>query len=63
MVLNYITLVPLILFAGYFIYMELRQLFKTGISYFASFWNYLDFLPPILLYIFVIFELRGDFDL
>ena len=63
MVVNYVIMVPLLIFAGYFIFMELRQLFKSGLSYFTSFWNYLDFLPPILLYVFVILELNGEFDL
>lgn len=51
------------LFALYFIYMELKQLMRTGVDYFTSFWNYLDIVPPILLIIFVILELNGEFDL
>ena len=63
MVFNYITMVPLLLFACYFIYMEMKQLWKSGIEYLYSFWNYLDIVPPILLIIFVILELNGYFDL
>lgn len=63
MTFNYILLVPLLVFAWYFIFMELKQLWKSGFDYFLSFWNYLDIVPPLLLNIFIILELNGKFDL
>lgn len=36
---------------SYFLYNELKQVAGAGISYFSEFWNYLDFLPPVLFWV------------
>ena len=38
-------------FSLYFLQNEMRQLVSSGWEYFASFWNYIDFFPPILIII------------
>ncbi len=43
----------LVLFALYLLGIESYQLYKSGLGYFTSFWNYLDFCPPIMICIFV----------
>jgi hypothetical protein len=42
--------------------MEIKQFSKSGLDYLLSGWNYLDFLPPMILIAFFIIELVGGFD-
>jgi len=51
--LNIIFEMLLALFSIYFLYGESMQLANGGIMYFASFWNYLDILPPLLMLILI----------
>jgi len=45
----------LIAISGYFLVIETYQLSNAGLSYFSSFWNYLDCIPPIMLVLFIAF--------
>lgn len=62
LILYYICLGPLTGFALYFIFLEMKQLAKTGLPYLTSFWNYLDLIPPLLLLVFIPLALLGEFD-
>lgn len=59
---NYIFQGVLVFFSLYFLQNEASQFYEEGLSYLASFWNFLDITPPILLLIFVPLELIGFFD-
>ena len=61
-VFNRICQGMLFIWSCYFLYSESKQLKKEGINYLASPWNYLDFVPSILMIAFIIFELLGEFD-
>lgn len=61
-VVDYVFMTPLALFSVYFIGMETKQLFKEGPSYLLSIWNYLDFIPPIIMLVFIPLALNGYFD-
>jgi len=43
--------VLLLIFATYFLSNEARQFIGSPAEYFTSFWNYLDILPPIGIYV------------
>jgi hypothetical protein len=60
--IRYVGRVLLIIFAGYLLANEIRQLFKQGIEYFISVWNYLDMVPPIMTILFIVLEITGFFD-
>jgi hypothetical protein len=47
----------------YFLAREFYQIGKKGIfSYLGDVWNYFDFIPPILILIFLPLALIGTFD-
>jgi hypothetical protein len=35
---------------------------KNGLGYFTEVWNYLDILPPVMIYIFLFMDLEGYFE-
>ena len=37
-------------------------MFNKGFSYFADVWNYFDFIPPLLLLVFLPLGYFGTFD-
>lgn len=43
----------IILMSLYFLGIEVYQVTNAGLSYFSSFWNYLDIVPPVLIITFV----------
>jgi hypothetical protein len=47
----WILLVINIMFSIYFFANEFRQLLKEGLGYLSSFWNYIDLIPPIGIFI------------
>jgi len=51
---NYTCLTLLTLFSVYFLSNELKQLFENGFEYLLSMWNYIDFVPPILIILLVL---------
>ena len=48
--LFYPFLIANVVMATYFMINEVRQLMGEGLSYLASFWNYIDLVPPIGIY-------------
>mmetsp|Transcript_19002 Transcript_19002/g.13801 ORF Transcript_19002/g.13801 Transcript_19002/m.13801 type:complete len:160 (+) Transcript_19002:4181-4660(+) len=42
--------ITLCLFATYFLVNEVRQMFDGILAYVKQFWNYIDILPPLLIY-------------
>lgn len=42
------------LFATYFNINEFRQLSLIGLEYLTSFWNYIDLIPPLGIYILIV---------
>lgn len=50
-------------FASYFLLNEARQLGISGLEYFTSFWNYIDIIPPIGIYVFATLIILDDFDI
>ena len=59
---NQIFIGFLCFFCLYFINNERRQLMAEGFDYLLSIWNYLDLIPPILLFVFIPLEYIGTFD-
>ena len=51
----------LLLFSVYFLTNEVRQLIHNGFGYLASFWNYVDLLPPCLIIAIVSIKLKVQF--
>ena len=49
MIITRITQAILYVLSIYFLVNESRQVMSSGISYLASVWNYVDFLPPFLI--------------
>ena len=45
--------IGLVSFAVYLLAIEGYQLYKSGVDYFASFWNYLDIVPPVMILVFL----------
>lgn len=46
---------PIVLLLSlYFVISEIRQMINTGTEYLTSLWNYLDFVPPILITMIII---------
>ena len=43
----------LVVFSLYLLGIEAYQMSLSGVSYFVSFWNYLDFIPPSMLLVFI----------
>jgi hypothetical protein len=60
--MNDIFMIIMLTEAAYFISIEIYQLYKNGLSYFTSVWNYLDLIPPILLFVFIPLAIQGTFD-
>lgn len=57
---DYALSIILLVFSAYFLINECRQLYNNGIEYFKSAWNYVDFVPSILIVIVVIVHfIRG----
>jgi hypothetical protein len=54
--------IMLAVFASYILIIEAFQLLKNGIGYFFEVWNYLDFLPPTLILVFLELDFSGYFD-
>ncbi len=52
----------LAIFSTYFVANEAIQFWGQGVEYFSSFWNYIDILPPALIYlsIFISFSSGGS---
>jgi hypothetical protein len=63
MTLDYIFLALLTAFATYFASNEAKQLLNDGLDYLSSFWNYIDIIPPIGIYVIVAFGVFGSTDL
>lgn len=61
-VINKIFMGILIAYCVYFLGLEMYQLTNNGLSYFSSIWNYLDLIPPILLFTFIPLTVIGTFD-
>jgi hypothetical protein len=59
---NLFFVVTLYLCATYFFMNECRQFWTNKLEYFASFWNYIDILPPIGLYITLTSQFIPGFD-
>lgn len=51
----------LLLSSCYVLTFELYQLYKNGLAYFFEVWNYLDFLPPVLILVFMELDTTGYF--
>lgn len=52
-----------LLFATYFVINEIKQLKEEGVNYLYSFWNYIDLIPPIGMYIIAGTLVLGLFDI
>lgn len=50
-----------LIFATYFLINELKQLSQEGFSYLLSFWNYIDLIPPIGIYLIAVMFLFEHF--
>ncbi|CDW71666.1 wd-40 repeat protein [Stylonychia lemnae] len=50
------------LFASYFLLNELKQL-QSGSDYFTDLWNYIDIIPPIGIYVFVVSAVLNDYGI
>ncbi len=59
----YISMGVIILESMYFLCIEIYQFSKNREEYFLSLWNYLDFIPPILMMVFCPLALLGTFDI
>lgn len=44
----------------YFLLIEIYQVSGAGFEYFSEFWNYLDFLPPVLFWVTYLLDLLVD---
>lgn len=47
--------------SGYLLSIEVYQLAKNGVSYFLSVWNYLDIVPPVMICLYMFFDLIDFF--
>jgi hypothetical protein len=56
---NLIYEVLLFLFASYYLQNETAQLSVCGIDYLKSLWNYIDIIPPTLIYMIIAINLSG----
>ncbi len=60
--LNWIFMLTLFIFSFYFLGIETYQLKTNKLAYFASIWNYLDLIPPLLLVVFIPLSMAGTFN-
>jgi hypothetical protein len=53
---------PLALVSAYLLMIEARQLARAKLGYFMEVWNYLDIVPPVMIFIYMFLDLQGFFD-
>lgn len=58
----YLLQINLILLSFYLLGIEVYQMSLSGFNYFLSFWNYLDFIPPVMLLTFLVMANQNYFD-
>lgn len=54
------VMILLFILTVYLLLIEVVQLWKQKQEYFLTPWNYLDFIPPILLIIYMSFDVKGQ---
>ena len=60
---NLAIIITLLIFSGYFISNEIRQIFREGLDYVLSVWNYIDLIGPagvVFTCVLAILEYRGN---
>ena len=60
---NLAIIITLLIFSGYFISNEIRQIFREGLDYVLSVWNYSDLIGPagvVFTCVLAILEYRGN---
>ena len=55
--------VIVVLFASYFFKNEVTELYHEGLNYFTSFWNYIDIIPTIGIYLLAILIVLAKLDI
>jgi hypothetical protein len=57
MIQNYVVSGLLALASLYFLVNEFKQLKSSGFGYFTSFWNYLDWIPALIIPVLLVSDL------
>ena len=59
--MKFIFMLCLLGTGSYLLMNEVKQLMSSGLDYFKEIWNYLDFVPPVMIMFFMFFDLTDRF--